>query len=370
MGLGVGVTAGVLLFNVIVMYNVVLREDYISAGEEENFSSDDEARDTSLLIVDTLSTPEAKAGLLAAFLRHNPHPLGGDCNSDDPCQMDLPSTDVRVWAIGVRSVSDIEKALGEVDRHHTVILNLVESVDGLSSKHPDATDAFDKMGFAYTGPNSTALKIAVNKGLAKEKFLENHLSTPLGQTFYSHTDPISLPLPPESPPLIVKPLAEDASIGISKHASIVKTEQQLRDRVLFMQDVYKTPSLVEQFIDGREFTVSVWEAGDGVTEGAVALPLVEYLFGLIDDPYMRIYDFETKWDESSPFFKEFDLSCPAILDEPTAKLVADAAVGAFKAVGMRDFARVDVRFKDGTAYVLEVVCITYPPSYNKYLLTL
>jgi len=346
------VTLGTIVFNIVVMYNIALPSDYSGIGEAQNINSDDEARYTSELIVNALNTPESTNHLKNNVFKHY---LQHVCDETGECI--TPEVDLKIMIAGVRSLSDIESFLHPLDPQHTLVFNLVESVDGVAARHPEVADTFDKLGFAYTGPNGDTLRIAVDKALSKERFIAAGLNTPLYQVIRTPEDQLSIQLlqtTPQNgqatPAVIIKPLAEDASIGISKHSSVVTTEEALRARVEYISKTYASPSLVEQFIDGREFTVGVWGNGDRAT----SLPLVECDFSYIPNPLMRIFDFETKWDETSPYYTQFSQICPPNIEPEIAEAVSRAAVAAFKSVDMRDFARVDVRVRGSTPYVLEV----------------
>lgn len=83
--------------------------------------------------------------------------------------------------------------------------------------------------------------------------------------FSSPDEEFSLPLP-----CIVKPLSEDASIGIDKKESVATTVEAVRKRVAYLTKKYPGPCLAEVFIDGREFSVAVWG-----NEDPICLPIVE-----------------------------------------------------------------------------------------------
>jgi D-alanine-D-alanine ligase len=128
-------------------------------------------------------------------------------------------------------------------------------------------------------------------------------------------------------PLIVKPVAEGSTVGLT----LVKRADDLPGAVARAGD-----ALFERFIPGRELSV-------GLLDGR-ALPAVEIV------PQHEIYDYECKYTDGMSEYK-----CPAPLDGATASRVAELTGRTFEALGCSGYARVDFRLaQDGTPYCLEV----------------
>ncbi|HET7152666.1 MAG TPA: D-alanine--D-alanine ligase, partial [Candidatus Kapabacteria bacterium] len=77
-------------------------------------------------------------------------------------------------------------------------------------------------------------------------------------------------------------------------------------------------------------------------------------FSTMPEGLHKIVSYEAKWIEDSPAYISTKPRCPASLDEKDAEYVRDVALRAYKAMECRDYARVDIRLKDHTPYVLEV----------------
>jgi D-alanine-D-alanine ligase len=104
-------------------------------------------------------------------------------------------------------------------------------------------------------------------------------------------------------PLIVKPVAEDGSLGIGPEA-VVHDLGALRERVGHTIECYRQAALVEEFITGREFNVSRW--GDSPE----VLPLAEIDCQGFSDPFQEIVSFAVKWDATSFAFQHTPVPCP------------------------------------------------------------
>jgi D-alanine-D-alanine ligase len=149
--------------------------------------------------------------------------------------------------------------------------------------------------------------------------------------------------------LIVKPVREDGSVGISR-ASVVHDPSELARAVEEVAASLRQPALVERFVDGREFNVAL--LGHPTPR---VLPLSEIDFGALPAEVPRIVSYEAKWASGSVD----DLGTVPVLHPSLpnglAARVRRAATEAFRAVGVRDYGRVDVRLANtGVPYVVDV----------------
>ncbi len=150
-------------------------------------------------------------------------------------------------------------------------------------------------------------------------------------------------------PLIVKPAYEDASVGI-ENESIVENVEKLKERTEYIVKQFAQPALIEEFIEGRELNVAV--LGD---LEPVALPISEIDFTEMPDHLHNIVSYQAKWDPKHEAYHKTIPICPAKIPKRIEKKAKEIALKAFKAMGCRDYARVDMRLsKDNQLFVLEV----------------
>jgi D-alanine-D-alanine ligase len=151
-------------------------------------------------------------------------------------------------------------------------------------------------------------------------------------------------------PLIVKPLAEDASAGISQ-ASVVATAEALAERVHFVHEQFGQPAIAEEFIEGRELYVSMVGNGDDIE----ILPIIEMVFDKeVTKPEERIATRSAKWDV--PYRTRKGIK--NVFARPIARAVDTEIEGicktAFRALWLRDYARLDLRLTpDNVVWVIE-----------------
>ncbi len=198
----------------------------------------------------------------------------------------------------------------------------------------------------YTGSGTAGLLLAQDKILTKQLLGYHSILTPDFATFDGETFETNGRM---TFPLIVKPAKSDASLGIGKH-SVVNDWEDLTKRVREIRKEFQDEALAEEFIDGREVYVGVI----GTATKAEVLPIVELDFGDWEKDRPKVSDREVKFgpvSEGSPqLLMAHDLS-----DDLKARIERSALL-AFRALKLRDYARVDFRIsgKTNEAYILEV----------------
>jgi D-alanine-D-alanine ligase len=228
-----------------------------------------------------------------------------------------------------------------------IVFNIAEGLHGPAREAhvPAICEFFD---VPYTGSDPLTLALSLEKRRAKEAFVAAGVPTPAGVVVARPEDrqrALQVPVP-----VIVKPLLEGSSKGIPQAAYCESPDDVLErvDRVLVD---YAQPALVEAFLPGREFTCAI--LGNG-TE-ARTLPLVEIRFDALPAGARPIYGYEAKWiwdtrDRPLSIFR-----CPAEVNPDLEAALTEAALNAFRALGCRDWARVDLRLDDdGVPNVIEV----------------
>jgi D-alanine-D-alanine ligase len=127
----------------------------------------------------------------------------------------------------------------------------------------------------------------------------------------------------------------------------------LTERVKFLWREFRQAALVEEFIAGREFCVSLLAAS---AREFTTLPIVEISFDGLPEGRPRIFGYDAKWDPTAPFNLAMATRCPAEIDEKTADEVRGLALQVARTVGLRDYGRVDFRLResDHALFVLEV----------------
>ncbi|HVH67473.1 MAG TPA: ATP-grasp domain-containing protein [Gemmatimonadales bacterium] len=227
-----------------------------------------------------------------------------------------------------------------------LVFNGCESFRGHARHEYALATVLEMHGYRYTGSSPTGLLVARNKSLTKKILAHHGIRVPAFAEFRPGEKPVR---PSELRfPLIVKPLLEDASVGISQ-ASVVEDDADLAARVKFIHEKFRQAAIVEELIEGRELYVGL--IGNGTLQ---VLPIVELTFGETEGDH-PIATYKAKWDEDYRKRKKIkNVFAKGLSDGVTAK-IADTCTTAFHALWLQDYGRVDLRLThDGEVYVLEV----------------
>jgi D-alanine-D-alanine ligase len=147
---------------------------------------------------------------------------------------------------------------------------------------------------------------------------------------------------------IVKPPGEDASHGLTT-ANVVSDFASLEKQVRAVSETYGGSALVEEFVGGREFNATVLG-----NELPIVLPVSEIVYSLPPGT-PRILSFAAKWETGSIYYKGTNAVCPAPIDDGAREHIAATALAAFRLLGCRGYARVDMRMDQaGELNVIEV----------------
>jgi D-alanine-D-alanine ligase len=177
----------------------------------------------------------------------------------------------------------------------------------------------EKLGAIYTGCDAEASRIAFDKVLTKKLCIEAGVPT----AKFLVVNSAQMPFPKYfQPPLVVKPVRQGSSVGLQFVERAEDWQKALAEALKFDSEV-----LVEEKIIGRETTV-------GILDGK-PLPIVEV------HPKAGSYDYRNKYTAGCT-----EYFCPADFDSATTGKIQAAALGAFHAIGGRDYARVDVMVRE------------------------
>jgi D-alanine-D-alanine ligase len=227
-----------------------------------------------------------------------------------------------------------------------LVFNLTESYAGDDTKEMNVAAYMDLLGLPYTGAGPHAHFLAQDKATAKKMFHFHEIRTPFFATAYrgniDHAHDVKFPL-------IVKPQSEDGSIGIDA-AAVVTGVKELMERVEYVQNEFDSPSLIEEYIEGREIYASVL----GSYEKTEVLPLVELDLSKLPKGMPKIASRDVKFETDSRAYKLTKSQIAEDLDEATVQKLTETALAAYRAVKLRDYGRIDMRLTpDGEVYVIE-----------------
>jgi D-alanine-D-alanine ligase len=213
-----------------------------------------------------------------------------------------------------------------------MVFNMAYGIQG-ESRYTHIPSMLEMLGIPYVGSSPSGHALALDKVITKIILQKHDIPTP---DFWVFSD-IKEDYSKVRFPVIVKPKMESVSFGLR----IVTNISELKEAVQYIVSEFQQQALVEQFIPGREFALGL--LGNNPVE---AFPVLE--IDLEGDPN-AIQTLENK--QSTPRNK----ICPAQIQDKVVSEITKYSIEAFKALQLRDFARVDFRMdKNGTIYVLEI----------------
>jgi D-alanine-D-alanine ligase len=225
-----------------------------------------------------------------------------------------------------------------------LVFNLFEGFCGEPETEALVPETLAELNMPFTGCEAAVLRLALDK--AKVKVLLQAAGIPTAD--FQLLNPETLSTFRLDYPCIVKPRAEDASHGISAD-SVVNDFPSLARQVKAVAESYGSGALVERFVGGREFNATVMG-----NSACTVLPVSEIVYSL-SPGVPRILSFEAKWEEDSVYFKGTKVVCPAEIEAEERDYIAATALAAFKLLGCRGYARVDMRLDEaGRLNIMEV----------------
>jgi D-alanine-D-alanine ligase len=249
----------------------------------------------------------------------------------------------------VRILSDVPAAVAGASED--IVFNLVEELHGASGDACLVPGICRAMGRGVTGNGTACHILTLDKWIAKAALRSHGVDTPGAVVIPLGGGADGQELPEGD--LMIKPLATDASEGIDG-ASVVRRgeRERIAEVVRRIHTAFGQPALVEQYIEGREFNVSIFEDGGELR----VLPLAEIEFTGFPAGRPRIVDYAAKWVEQSFEYRNTLRRVPAanVPEDATGRLRC-AAAASWRALGCQDYARVDFRLDaQGNPFVLEV----------------
>jgi D-alanine-D-alanine ligase len=225
-----------------------------------------------------------------------------------------------------------------------VIFNLFEGFDGRPETESAVAGMLAELKIPFTGCPPSALALALDKAGTKAILDRAGIPTP----GYQVLNPAGISTFKLDYPCIVKPLAEDASHGLSEE-SVVHNMEALGKQVRKISRLFGGQALVEEFISGREFNTTV------MGNRQLTIPAISEIVYTLPPDKPRILTFESKWEENSLYYKNTKAVCPAHISPAEQQEISRIAKAAFRLTDCRGYARVDLRQDSrGNFRVLEV----------------
>lgn len=229
-----------------------------------------------------------------------------------------------------------------------LVFNVSYGIQG-QARYTHIPSILEMVGIPYVASGPLAHSLALDKVVAKMILRQNNLPTP----DFAVLENLDSVIPELTYPIVVKPKNEAVSFGLK----MVHNDNELREAAVVIFKEFGQAVLAEQYIEGREVNVGI--LGNNPPE---AFPPVQLDFGK-EGPSIYTYD-----DKKGTSGRSISHICPAPIGKELTLEAQDIAVGAFKALGLYDCARVDMRLDgEGKLHILEINSLPSLGEHGSYL---
>jgi D-alanine-D-alanine ligase len=276
------------------------------------------------------------------------HPSNISANAVATLLREVRSLGVRIEHIQV-APDTIHQQLAAYSPATYLILNWCEGWGNNNFDYTTPTSILEELGYTFTGSDSATLWKEQHKDVARSLLRAAHVSIAPSRIVES--------VPVQDWhifPAIVKPSTVHSSEGISRH-SVVDTAAELDAQVAATMTRFSGPVIIEEFLTGIEYHVGVW--GNGATITTLPISAIDY--SGIADYHEQLCTEVAKWQFDDAIYQTLWHSAngwhfPTNIPPDINQQLQHNAVAAYDALGLRDYARLDLRVHRGTAYVIDI----------------
>lgn len=247
--------------------------------------------------------------------------------------------------------SNIEKAFGDLKKSDVnLVFNVCERINDSSLLEPHAASLLDILQIPYTGSNPFTLSLCIDKIRVKKLLTYHNIPTPQWDYAYSLDEPLDETL---KYPLIVKPANTDNSIGITDD-SVVTNKKELRRQLEHVIKVIGSPALIEEYISGDEYDVSIIGSEE---DDLRVLPLSRSIFKNMPQDKWHIYTHEMKFgEEVTPESRGIVVERPVKgIGRRQEALLSEIALDTYNILDCHDYGRIEIKVDENdNPYVLEL----------------
>lgn len=269
-----------------------------------------------------------------------------EADFDDPETTNLQIKYLKKLGFKVILIEANEKAylkLYKLKNKIDLVFNVSEGLHG-NDREAQIPAMLEMLQIPYTGSPPLAQALILNKAKTKEILLENKIPTlPFYLIGTKELDKKII----FKYPLMVKPVSEGSSAGIT-NKSVVNNFSELVRQVINIEKTFQEKSLIEQYLEGREFSVAM------LGNPPIILPILESDHSMLPKKYLPFDSLEVKW------FYEIEtsgkhLKCPAKTSSKLKNKIEKMCFDLWNVMGIRDWCRIDIRCdKNENPFILEV----------------
>ncbi len=276
---------------------------------------------------------------------YTPDELAAEKNYLEKLTAQLAQYNVKLTVEEVETENDLREILKKYNKNEVVVFNWCEKLGNKEGTENKVARVYEDLGFRFTGASSKILELTADK-YEIATILGNHNVLTPNSYLIKKKDPVFNTVTFDGK-MIAKSNSLHASAGLHKD-NVVENKEQLENIAKRMFSEVDTDVIAQQFIDGEEFTCVVWG-----NESPSALPIIKLIYK--DSNVSGVYTKDSKFNSASEEYKNciYELVTKSNGNDLYTQL-QETAIKAYQALGMRDYARIDLRCKNSDIYVIDV----------------
>jgi D-alanine-D-alanine ligase len=248
---------------------------------------------------------------------------------------DLADLGIRFHAIEIKNIRELAQSLNKYDKDKIVIFNWAEELYNKRNTGHLITKFFDENGYKYSGASTENLVLANDRMKFNQILEKNGVRVPVQYEL----DDTNLRFP-----IILKAKYEHGSYGINLKSVLIDRESLEKS----ITNIDPKKYLAEQFIDGDEYTISVW--GNDTPE---VLPIFIIKFESNKDEKYKIIYYASKWNRKDKGYEGIYSARAENIDKSLEKRLRNTVLRAYKCLKCKGFARFEVRVEKGIPYIID-----------------
>lgn len=276
--------------------------------------------------------------------KYSKQELDDESNFIDTIKREINEYGVQIEYIELKNLDDLKESLKKFNKNEVIIFNWCEFLEEKEGTAHLVTEFLESSRFIFTGADTQCLLLTGSKEKTKRKLLERNILTPKYVIIKKSTDIANIYL---NYPLMLKLENRHASVGITNE-NVVYDVQQLTKVSQKLLNKFHTNLIAEEFIDGQEFTVTVW--GNELDTDILTCVKLDYIDKNISNMYTEDSKEHSKSrDYKNTLIKIIDKEKDKETIDKTRKIVLDS----YRVLNFLDYGRFELRERKGKLHVID-----------------
>lgn len=240
--------------------------------------------------------------------------------------------------VEVKNKSDLKRVFAKYTNMDVVVFNWCEFLNNKEGTAHMVTEFLEDGRYIFTGADTRCLLLTGSKEKTKKMLIQHHIHTPKYAVIDINTNLINTAL---NFPLMLKLEDRHSSAGITNENIVYNIEQFSRVSKSLINE-YQTKVIAEEFIDGQEYTVTVWGNGSGAS--ILTCAKLNYRNKNISKTY-------TQSSKENIYSDDFNNTIITVLDRKkdrkSIEFLSETVLNSYRALQFVDYGRFELIEREG-----------------------